>query len=422
MAFSSSSLLLRSISRKGIFGSSFNYCILGKQSARSGSTWLKRRAVCTATTASRNQKFSPWLMLPPEFESGTTNYKFFSIPENKIQTPIPSDGISNLRLTCCRGSSHGWLALLSPINDHFVLYNPISRNHINLPSVVNLAPYPGAHLSSDTTWRDVDKLILSSSPEEDEENCRALIINGCSNALAFCCPMRSKEWTVILDEEDPAWYEDCVYSARLKLFFVRTNDRKVQTWDLTDLSSPKRIRVEKYDYFTSVERLLWVKSDTKEHLVVAGKDLLLVIQYIFLSVGPDSSCFYNVKDIDKSREMTIRFEILKYDPTTKGNFKHVDSSYLGGLAIFVGIHSHAFAVKATRANGVKPNSIYFTDVSGEGGLEGGSDDDDLLCNRDFGIYNYLDKTVSHFDDYPLDERSLREMSPAPIWFFPSPAI
>ncbi|KAL3629662.1 hypothetical protein CASFOL_026884 [Castilleja foliolosa] len=106
----------------------------------------------------------------------------------------------------------------------------------------------------------------------------------------------------------------------------------------------------------------------------------------------------------------------------KGNFKHVDNLYLGGLAIFVGIHSHAFAIKATRANGVKPNSIYFTDAFSAGGLEGGSDDDDLLCNRDFGIYNYLDKTVSHFDDYPLDERSLRNMSPAPIWFFPSPTI
>ncbi|KAL3629162.1 hypothetical protein CASFOL_026384 [Castilleja foliolosa] len=419
MAFSSSSLL-RSISRKGIFGSSSNYCILGKQSVRSGSSnWLNRRAVCTATTASRNQKFSPWLMLPPEFESGSTNYKFYSVPENKIQTPIPSDAISNLRLTCCRGSSHGWLALLSPINDHFVLYNPISRNHINLPSIVNLAPYPGAHLTSDTTWRDVDKLILSCSPEEDEENCRALIINGCGNALAFCCPMRSKEWTIIWDKESTTMYRDCVYFARLKLFFVLTNDYKVETWDLMDLSSPKRIKVKQYDYITSVEMLLYVLSEPIEHLVVAGKDLLVVIQYIMSYVAPDGSCFPS--DKDKSREMTIRFEILKYDPK-KGKFNHVDSSYLGDLAIFVGMHSHAVAIKATRNNEVKPNSIYFTDASYTGGLEGGSDDDDLLCNRDFGIYNYLDKTVSHFDDYPLDERSLRDMSPAPIWFFPSPTI
>ncbi|KAL3629164.1 hypothetical protein CASFOL_026386 [Castilleja foliolosa] len=420
MAFSSS-VPLPLICPKDIFGSSSNnHCLLGKWSSRSCATSFNRRALrstpraTTAIEAVPKQESSPWLMLPPEFESGTTSYKFFNIPENKIQTPIPSDAISNLRLTCCRGSSHGWLALLSPTNDYFVLYNPISRTHINLPSVVNLASHPNAHLYDDATWRDVYKLILSSSPDEDEENCRALIIYGCGNTLAFCCPMRSKEWTIILD--NPAWYDDCVYSARLKLFFVLTNDYKVQTWDLTDLSSPKLIRVEQYDYFTSVERLLWVMSNTKEHLVVAGKDLLLVIQYMFSSVVQDGSIFYKMdldKDI-KSREMTIRFEILKYDPTTKGNFKHVDSSYLGGLAIFVGIHTHAFAIKATRVNGLKPNSIYFTDIFGAGGLEGGSDDDDLLCNRDFGIYNYLDKTVSHFDDYPLDERSLREMSPAPI--------
>ncbi|KAL3629497.1 hypothetical protein CASFOL_026719 [Castilleja foliolosa] len=257
MAFSSSALL-RLISPKGIVGSSSNYCNFVKWS---GASWFNQRGVGTATTASeafRNQDSPPWLMLSPELESGTTNYKFYSLADNKVQTPSPSDVIRNLRLTC-RGSSHGWLALLSQHDDGFFLYNPISGRHIKLPSILNLPTLPYDDIL--TSARYVDKVILSCSPDEDEENCRVVIMRDCGNAQAFCCPGRSKEWTLMLDENrDRRCYNDCVYSSRQNLFFGLTSNIVLESWDLGDPSSPKLIKVDdvglyQYDYLSSLERL-----------------------------------------------------------------------------------------------------------------------------------------------------------------------
>ncbi|KAL3629388.1 hypothetical protein CASFOL_026610 [Castilleja foliolosa] len=434
MAFFPSSLL-RSICVKGIFGSSSNYHMLGKWSTRCGASWFNQRGVCTATAkmaskAVLNQDSSPWLMLPPEFESGTTSYKFYSLADNKLQTPCPDDVIRNLRLTC-RGSSHGWLALLRPHHDDFFLYNPITRRHIMLPSIMNLPRLPGA---DDVHPRDVSKLILSCSPDEDEENCLAVMINltGFGNMLAFCCPGRSKEWTVMFDEKRfGRFYEDCVYSARLKLLFVITNDRKLETWDLGDISStPKLINIANWNrtrgsFSYSVAKRLKFKCREMEYLVVAGEDLLLVTRYLMQVVGPDGQCYgtFDVRSPDYVAEdgrcnyMTFGFDIWKHDPENR-KFKYLDSSSLGDLAIFVGKHSHSVAIQASEFPGVKPGSVYFTDGSYTGSLEG------ELFGRgghDIGIYNYKDRTVSPCY-YPCDVRSPKLILPAPIWFFPSRTI
>ncbi|KAL3629393.1 hypothetical protein CASFOL_026615 [Castilleja foliolosa] len=145
MAFSSSSILLRSILAKGISTSTSNYCNFVKFSARSGASWFNRTGLSTATdtTAVQNQDSpgGPWLMLPPEYEDGDVSYKeykvglrqlgkmtykFYSLLDNKVHTPCPDDVIRELRLVC-RGSSHGWLALLGPRDEGFFLYNPITR-------------------------------------------------------------------------------------------------------------------------------------------------------------------------------------------------------------------------------------------------------------------------------------------------------
>ncbi|KAL3629300.1 hypothetical protein CASFOL_026522 [Castilleja foliolosa] len=128
MAFSSS-LLLRLIRPKCIIGSSSNHSISGKWSARSSASWSNLRGLSTTSEPVRNQDSSPWLMLSQEFKGGTMNYKFYNLADNKVQTPSLSDEIPNLRLTC-RGSSHGWLALLRPHHDDFFPYNPIGRSSI----------------------------------------------------------------------------------------------------------------------------------------------------------------------------------------------------------------------------------------------------------------------------------------------------
>ncbi|KAL3629776.1 hypothetical protein CASFOL_026998 [Castilleja foliolosa] len=418
MAFSSSSslLLLRSIFPKGIFRSTCNYCNFVKCSEAQDSS-------------------SPCLMLPPEFESGgTMSYKFYSLADNKVQIPSPSDAIRHLKLTC-RGSSHGWLALLRPHHHDFFLYNPITRRHIMLPSIMNLP-----------RSRDVSKLILSCSPDEDEENCRAVMITR-GYGLAFCCPGRSKEWTVLSDEKSSGMWEDCVYSAPQKLLFVITNSDKLETWDIS--SPPKLINTtgwtrKKGNFSSSVVSRLRFYWGAMECLVVAGEDLLLVRRYIMEEVGLDGQCYgsslderhpdYVAEDdpaffekINKCPSscnyMTFGFDIWKHDSEEKGKFHYLDSSSLGDLALFVGKHNHGIAIKATEFPGVKPGSVYFTDGRYTGSLEGGPDDRGVFGGggQDIGIYNYKDKTVSPCY-YPCEPSSPKPNLPAPMWFFPSSTI
>ncbi|KAL3651484.1 hypothetical protein CASFOL_004486 [Castilleja foliolosa] len=457
MAFSFSSLL-RPICVEGVFGSSSsNHRMLGeKWSARSGATtsfsnhrmlggkWsarsgattsFKLRGVCTAsaTTASDH----PWLMLSPKLKGGTMSNNFYSLADSMVHTPAsPSDVIRNRVLTC-RGSSHGWLALVSPQDDQLFLYNPISGRHINLPSIVSLPRLPEDDAIS---RRDVAKLILSCSPDEDEENCRAVVINGCGNTLAFCCPGRSKEWTIIFDKKRGRRdYVDIVYSDKQKLFFVLADCSRIETWDLGDSSRPKFIKADKVDwteYFrnSSIKKKVKCLCGRAEYLVVANGDLLLVIRYILDYVGPDGQCFDHLDerrpdymgehkcDLSPVRchHMTIGFDIWKHDPKNR-NFKYLDSSSLGDLAIFVGLHSHSAAIQASEFPEVKPGSIYFTDGYYTGSLEGGLEHDGLLLvhgGHDIGIYNYKDRTVSPCY-YPCDAPSVKSILPAPIWFFPS---
>ncbi|KAL3629341.1 hypothetical protein CASFOL_026563 [Castilleja foliolosa] len=417
--------------------------LLWKWSARCCASSFNQRGLSTATTAVQNQDSpGPWLLLPPEYEEnkmnyklqppkyeiGKMSYKFYSLLDNKVQSHCPIDEIRDFRLTC-RGSSHGWLALLGPRNEGFFLYNPVTRRHIKLPSIFNLPTLSHDQVmrsTSPTTWRDVDKLILTCSPDEDEENCRAVMINGFGHMLAICCPGKSKEWTMMRDEErGNRAYEDCVYSTSRKLLYGLTNSSGLETWDLGDPSSPKLIKVDKHTYnYSSFQMFLRLMCLYSKFLVVAGEDLLLVVQYI-ADVGPDGSCFDDIDELprpDKLRHMTIRFDVFKHDPK-KGRFKFVDSSSsLGGFAIFVGQHYDAVAIPATRSPELKPDSIYFTDGYWEGPLDGydsNDDNDERFDGRDIGIYSYRDKTVSECH-YPWD--IVKNKLTTPIWFFPSGKI
>ncbi|KAL3629301.1 hypothetical protein CASFOL_026523 [Castilleja foliolosa] len=137
-------------------------------------------------------------------------------------------------------------------------------------------------------------------------------------------------------------------------------------------------------------------------------------------VSPDGSCF-PLEDECRPydcRHMTIGFDVWKYD-SKKGKFKYVDCLSLGDWAIFVGSHNHSVAIQANEFPGAKPNSIYFTDGHFTGTLKGGDDDRLFGFNgHDIGIYNYRDKTVSPCY-YPCDAPSLKDILPAPIWFFPN---
>ncbi|CAA0837894.1 Unknown protein [Striga hermonthica] len=148
---------------------------------------------------------SPWLMLPPSVQCGNMLYNFYNLAEPKIE---------RLRSTL-------------EVDDDVMIPNWWVR--INLPSLLTL-PDPQINCCG-----IVSKLILSCSPDHDLDQCRAMMIFGPLNRLAFCQPGRSTHWTPIghlywskkfywevHDHDDGLFarqYTDCVYSTTHKLFF-----------------------------------------------------------------------------------------------------------------------------------------------------------------------------------------------------------
>ncbi|KAL3624274.1 hypothetical protein CASFOL_033090 [Castilleja foliolosa] len=416
-------LLLRSI-----FPRSSNYLISKSLASFQSSSSLFRpmsTAVAQSELLSNIQNSPPWLMLPPAFDGGAMSHNFYSLAENKV---ISLAGTGEKEITdlmsnskpenhrVLRGSSHGWLALFDRRNLDFFLYNPISKRHIKLPPIHNLPLFP----SHDC--RSVTKVILSCSPDEDYENCRAIMMYNCSN-LAFCCPGRSHEW--IRFGRYPDGYDEIVYSDKHQLLFGLTNcDDYLETWDLRDLSSPRMVMShDSYseDYSEEEEdQVLENFCIPVDHLVVADNHLLFVTRYLMEHVGSDGSYVDYYGEHERSRNcphVTVDFEVYKYDHEKK-DFRYEDS--LDDLALFIGLESDTVALPASHFTGVKPNSIYFTDTIGTG-YWFGKDEDAPFGGHDIGIFNYQDKTISSCY-YPCDVKSIQRILPSPIWFFPSSSI
>ncbi|GER35752.1 hypothetical protein STAS_12049 [Striga asiatica] len=370
---------------------------------------------------------SPWLMLPPAFDvdvngAASRSYKFYSLADNKIVTLITGKNSTEeltKPLMCFRGSSHGWVVLYDRRSLELFLYNPITRRHIILP------PFEG-----------VDKVILSCSPDENGPNCRAIMIyNNCG--LALCCPGFSKEWTHIGHHHEDSsrdfseCYVDCVYSTRDEALFSLTNNfgknGMLESWDLRDIQPPRAVKIAELSWKhgrlglprrtkreEKKKKMMWLSNEPKEHLVVAGEDLLVVTQHVVFAFDFDG-LYVDVLAYERGLPgVTIDFDVHKYDPED-GELKYVEGSCLGGWALFVGLSSDAVALRAADFPELKPNSIYFTDALEDAVIE---DDNFPTGGHDIGIFNYEKKTVSPCY-YPCDTNNMRKTFPAPMWFFPS---
>ncbi|KAL3647459.1 hypothetical protein CASFOL_008427 [Castilleja foliolosa] len=367
---------------------------------------------------------SPCLMLPPTFEGGGDMVcNMYNLAQNKVvkfnnKKLIPDEG------TRIVGSSHGWLALFNERNGDLNLINPVTRSHVKLPpSRSHLKLQPSRSF----------KVIISCDAEQ--EDCRAMMIYDYGR-LAFCCPGSSTtEWTPLGAELErnkyPRSYEDIVYSRRHNLFFcvtMTTAGDDFEAWDLA--SDPPRLRWENrhdlmdyyQDWFSQSVRLLLDKTDIfceyYKYLVFAEQtdQLFYVTRHIVLQMAPDGSAVENLYDKSYPYK-TVFFDVHKVDWELGGDGGRIsllDGGSLDGLAMFVG-RNHSFAVLATEANGLKPNSIYFTD---EKMVTPSPKRDVTYGGHDIGIFDYENKTISSCY-YPCDLHNFKRITPEPIWFTPT---
>ncbi|GER43690.1 hypothetical protein STAS_20563 [Striga asiatica] len=275
------------------------------------------------------------------------------------------------------------------------------------------------------------KSILSCSP--DTENCVAVSLTYSGNSMAVCCPLSSDNWKWFGTNSKDNNHLDCVYSTSKKTLFALTNTFQLEAWDLT-AASPELLRIMgEFRNILDHEEKMMKRRNTKllrsrddlscwheYHLVIAGEDLLVLTQYIMLSVNSDG--LYVDFEAEESHEeesrkymfghpsATFDFDVHRYD-WEDGDLKYLEGSCLGGWALFVGNYNHSLALRASDFPELKPNSIYFTDVIADRcDINGG--------NHDIGIFSCEDKTVSPCY-YPYDPASLKAMFPEPMWFFPS---
>ncbi|KAL3647084.1 hypothetical protein CASFOL_008052 [Castilleja foliolosa] len=372
---------------------------------------------------------SPCLVLPPTFEGGSGDmvYNLYNLVQNKV-TKFNNKKLIPQEDTRIVGSSHGWLALFNQRNCDLILTNPVTGRHVKLPPSKSDVPPKGFK----EKMRCVCKVIISCDAEQ--EDCQAMMIDD-DLRLAFCRPGQSPtEWTTIGALSNPPHqnrrsYEDLVYSRRHNLFFCvteATNGDDFEAWDVA--SDPPRLRWENrndlltydnYDewYYRAVALLGSGYTEPFRGLVFAEQtdQLFFVTRHIVPQMGADGSSVDD-RDYEKYPYKTVSFDVHKVVDWELdgggGRLSHLDGGSLDGLAMFVGLN-HSFAVVATEDNGLKPNSIYFTDdkrIVPRGII----DDYEKYGGHDIGIFDYKNKTISHCY-YPCDIQSIKKIMPEPIW-------
>ncbi|KAL8037220.1 hypothetical protein ABFX02_11G025600 [Erythranthe guttata] len=255
----------------------------------------------------------PWLMLPPAVEGGQVTHNFYSLGESRVLSLRGGDGLKlgfSIYDTKFVGSSKGWLALLDKTSNDLFLTNPVSQRHLKLPTV------PGP-FNPDDIFGCVYGLITSFSPneEEEEENCRAMMIYRYE--LAFCCPGCSTEWTPIGSRlandgfngsEGVRVYESFVYSAAQELFFCVTENSDFEAWDLRDPHSPVMIPMDD------------VSADPEMYPVAHRSREELVMKYMCRRVR-------SLVVDEKSGQLFLVIRFVANDVDSNGSFVSPDLCY-----------------------------------------------------------------------------------------------
>ncbi|KAL6539170.1 hypothetical protein OROGR_011819 [Orobanche gracilis] len=358
------------------------------------------------------------------------------------------------------GSSNGWIAVFNKRSNDLFLSDPLSHRRIDLPPIHTLVD-PEFNLDLDGR-ATVSKVILSSSPDADADECRAMMSFGPANRLAVCVPGRSSRWIPLgnrfhgFDNDCPIYryaivQEDFVYRRGSKTFtsvtscdldvrslvnndwdddiyvfemneFGDHNDIKTKRYDWDIIHSPNDVDVA-YEFRRFIGRKYvdqskwgthrWVEENVEvlqnecvqiPHIVYVEErdELFLAIRFVRVMTGDGVSPLGFVPSCEVKGLMSGVF-----GGTTFGfivmdltNIATIKDG-LDGMSMFVGInHSYAICDAGDGDGEFKPNCIYFTDANALPSLR---------SVNDCGVFNYATKTISayDFDDAPTQA--------SPIW-------
>ncbi|KAL6521566.1 hypothetical protein OROGR_018135 [Orobanche gracilis] len=337
------------------------------------------------------------------------------------------------------GHSHGWSALFNKRSNDLFLSDPLSHRRINLPPIHTL-PDPDFNLDLDGLG-SVSKVVLSSSPDDGNKECRAMMSFGPANRVAYCVPGRSSEWVPMgryffqQEVKDPfrmyaRVHEDLVYCTRRRVFTSVTAcslhlpfllyDRNAfiwlscddidddnfplerWNWDVRDPNFPKiattMVRSSKYKPREKSPTRIWMEENSEvlenecvqiPHLVYAEESdqLFLLMRFVRLRMGFVPRC--EVRGLSGTvKGDTFGFVVIeiKEEKDKHGDIVCTIEDDLNGMAMFVGngMDQSSSAILAS-SHQLCPNSIYFTDAKRI---------PRLCCADDTGVFDYATKTIT----------------------------
>lgn len=306
------------------------------------------------------------------------------------------------------GSSHGWLIFRPPPGketEHrgLQLFNPMSKTRIQLP-------YLGDH--------SVSKAILSEDPDRSSDGFWVIAIYGDGSKLAA---VKSGDcgWTEVVATGYES-YGDVVCCKNHLL--ALTVDGSVHSWELRPRGLVKRGTISAPFPATAegMGAVFMCNSEdkdlysTKIYLVESpGGELLLAVRVIGEYVSDDGT---PVREADLLTDedthplvfpyRTMYFKVFRLD---LGSETWVGVESMGDSAIFVGGGESA-ALSCRNAEGIRGNSVYFTDDYWERVNE-----DYLYGGHDSGVFSLKDGSVTAVHD----DLDLNQVKPPPFWFTPN---
>ncbi|KAL4600916.1 hypothetical protein ACB092_11G234300 [Castanea dentata] len=338
----------------------------------------------------------PWLLLAEENEQSIKESRgFFNLTDSKVY----NFKLPELVGKKCFGTSFGWLLSIGT-DFEMNLFHPFSKHLLSLPP----QPYFSDSDSEvddrnfeldpiDYTDIYVYKCVLSRNPwsfvtHEYDCDCIIMVIYSNYHTLAFTRP-GNKAWINIKSQsrcfDDIALYKGKFYAIDChgKVFVCHIND---------DIAFTEPIA-----FYNGTEDFI------PKYIVEFSGDLLLV------SRRRGGSYLLEEELIDDYPIVTIGFTIVKLECSTEvgseDEYKWVNIDGLGDQVLFVGGNS-SVCLSASRLNGWKANSIYFTDDNREFHhltLNGGG--------YDMGVFSLEDGSIKqHYQG-----KSLSYFSP-PIWY------